>query len=115
MFKMTRVKLTSIGKIIIGIMFVILGVMSITHGEGIFVGLGFALTGVVVTGSHLYDIFSKKEVSNDQANVKVTDFYNEEEKRFDGKLRRLKALKDDGIISEEEYKLKRKQIFDDKW
>lgn len=115
MFERDRIKLKSIGNIIIGIMFVILGVTSITRGETVFVGLGFTLMGVVIAGSHLYDIFSKKEVSQYQANVEVTDSYQGEEKSFDEKLRKLKALKDDGIISEEEYKVKRKQILDDKW
>jgi len=30
-------------------------------------------------------------------------------------LRKLKALKDDGLINEEEYETKRKEILNDKW
>lgn len=115
MFKRDRIKLKSIGDIIMGIVLVLLGVASVTHGEGVFIGLIFALIGIVTTSGHLYGIFSKKEVSQYQANVEVTDSYQGEEKSFDEKLRKLKALKDDGIISEEEYKVKRKQILDDKW
>ncbi|MBI6871823.1 SHOCT domain-containing protein [Clostridium aciditolerans] len=115
MFERDRIKLKSIGDIIIGIMLAILGVTSITRGEGVFLGLIFVLIGIVTICSHLYDIFSKKEISQYQANVEVTDSYQGEEKSFDEKLRKLKALKEDGIISEEEYKVKRKQILDDKW
>ena len=110
MFKRNRTKFKLIHDVIYGILLAIFGVLSITHGEGIFVGLFFALIGILTTVFHLINIIRKKEVSQCKVNIEATDSQQEKEKSFDEKLRELKALKDDEIIREEEYQVKRKQI-----
>lgn len=37
------------------------------------------------------------------------------EKNFETKLRKLESLRKDGLITEEEYQKKRKEIMDEKW
>lgn len=114
MFKMDRVKLKSIGNMTLGIMLTILGVESIIH-ETVFGGLWYTLIGIVFTVTYIYDIFNKKGVPQYQSDAKANNSYKEKEKSFDEKLRTLKALKDDGLISEEEYEVKRREILNDKW
>lgn len=59
--------------------------------------------------------------------IDVVEMENEDESRsavsslggesmdFEAKLRKLEALRKDGILSEEEYQRKRKEILDQKW
>ena len=70
---------------------------------------------IVITGFHAYNVFSEKGFSEYQVDVEVTDSYQVKEESFDEKLRKLKALKDDGLINEGEYEVKRKEILNDKW
>lgn len=115
MFKWVRAKWTLISGLIIGIMLAIIGIKAVMNGEELFTGLGFTILAVVIIVSHLYDIFSGKWSSQYQVNIEATSSCHEKEECFDEKLRKLKALKDDGLISEEEYKAKRQEILDDKW
>lgn len=43
------------------------------------------------------------------------EFNDSDDLAFDEKLRRLEALKIEGLISESEYNQKRKEILEDKW
>lgn len=117
MFKRGRVKPSkgsSIVEMIGGIIFILIGVTIAIPMVGPF-GIFWTLMAVVITGSHAYNVFSEKGFSQYQVDVEVSDSYQEKAESFDGKLRKLKALKDDGLISEEEYELKRKEILSDKW
>ena len=97
-----------------GIIFIIIGLTIAIPMMGWF-GLLWTLFAVVITGSHAYNVFSKKGLSAYQVDVEVTDTYQKKELSFDEKMRRLKSLKDDELISAEEYELKRKEILNEKW
>lgn len=117
MFKRGRVrpsKGSSIVGMIGGIIFILIGITTVIPMAGLF-GMFWTLVAVVITGSHAYNVFSEKGFSQYQVDVEVTDSYQEKKESFDEKLRKLKALKDDGLISEEEYEVKRKEILSDKW
>jgi uncharacterized membrane protein (DUF106 family) len=117
MFKRGRVrpsKGSSIVGMIVGVIFIFIGVSTFIPMAGLF-GVLWTLMAVVITGSHVYNIFSEKGLSEYQVDVEVVDSYQKREESFDEKLRKLKALKDDGLINEEEYETKRKEILNDKW
>jgi hypothetical protein len=117
MFKSGRVrpsKGSSIAGMIVGMIFIIIGVTTGIIRAGLF-GLFWTLGAVVVTGFHAYNAFSEKGFSEYQVDVEVTDSYQIKEESFDEKLRKLKALKDDGLLDEEEYEEKRKEMLSDKW
>lgn len=117
MFKRGRVrpsKGASIVGMIGGIIFILIGITTVIPMAGLF-GVFWTLVAVVITCSHAYNVFSEKGFSRYQVDVEVTDSYQGKEESFDEKLRKLKALKDDGLINEEEYEVKRKEILNDKW
>ncbi|MGC8758230.1 MAG: SHOCT domain-containing protein, partial [Caldisericaceae bacterium] len=47
--------------------------------------------------------------------VEIDESDGQEGKDFETRLRKLEALRKDGLISEEEYKQKRKEIMEEKW
>jgi hypothetical protein len=117
MYKRGRVrpsKSASVGGMIVGIIFVIIGITEAIPHVGLF-GIFWTLVAVYITGSHAYNVFSEKGISQYQVDVEVTDTYQSKQDSFDDKLRKLKALKDDGLINDEEYEAKRNEILCDKW
>ncbi len=117
MYKRGRIrpsKSSSIAGMIGGIVFIIIGVTTVIPTFGMF-GIFWTLIAVGITGSHAYNIFSKKGLAHYQVDVEVIESNKEKVENFDEKLRKLKALKDDGIINEEEFIVKRKEILGDKW
>jgi hypothetical protein len=117
MYKRGRVrpsKGSSIVGMIGGIIFVLIGITVAIPMAGLF-GVFWTLIAVVITGSHAYNAFSEKGLSHYQVDVELTESCERKEESFDEKLRKLKALKDDGLLSDEEYELKRKEILNDKW
>ena len=117
MFKRGRVRLSkgaSIVGMIGGLIFVLIGVTTAIPSAGLF-GAFWTLIAVVITGAHAYNVFSEKGLSQYEVDVETGDSYEKKDETFDEKLRKLKGLKDDGIISEEEYEVKRREILNDKW
>lgn len=117
MFRRGRVrpsKGSSIVGMIVGLIFVIIGITTVIPGAGPF-GIFWTLIAVVITGSHAYNAFSEKGISYYQVDVDYRDEVKEIPEDFDTKLRKLKKLRDDGIINEEEYQTKKKQLLDQKW
>ncbi len=99
----------SIIGMIVGIVFVIIGISNISI-FGAF-GVLWTLIAIAITISHGYNAFSEKGISTYQMDIETDDTG----KDFDKKIRQLKALMDDGLITEEEYNIKRKEIIDEKW
>lgn len=115
MLKWIRMMLKPISSLILSILVAVVSIKAVMHDQERFIGLLFTIIAFVAIGGHLYDIFSGKWSSQYQVNIEATDSCHKKEKWFDEKLRKLKSLKDDGLISEEEYKVKRKEILDDRW
>lgn len=105
---------SSIAGMIVGVVFIIIGVTTIIPMAGVF-GVFWTLIAVIITGAHAYNVFSEKGISQYEVDVEVEDSYKRREESFDEKLRKLKALKDEGLLNEEEYEAKRKEMLSDKW
>ncbi|MEW9097049.1 MAG: SHOCT domain-containing protein [Clostridiaceae bacterium] len=111
MFKRGRVrpsKGSSLGGMLVGVIFVIIGFTIAIPDFGLF-GMFWTLMAVVITCTNAYNFFSKKGISYYEVDLES----NEED--FDSKLRKIKKLRDDGIINEEEYKLKKDEIMRERW
>lgn len=117
MFRRGRVrpsKGSSVVGMIVGVVFIFIGVTTVIPMAGMF-GVFWTLMALIITGSHAYNAFSEKGISHYEVDVDVNDSYREREVSFDEKLRKLKALRDDGVITEAEFEVKRKEILSDKW
>lgn len=117
MFKKVRVrpsKGSSVGGMIGGAVFILIGMIIVIPTFGLF-GVFWTLMAVVITGVHTYNVFSKKGLSQYQIDIESTDSDQKESESFDVKLRKLKALKDEGFLNDEEYEMKREEILQDKW
>jgi hypothetical protein len=117
MFRRGRVrpsKSSSVMGMVVGIIFVIIGVTTVIPGAGAF-GIFWTFGAIAITGFHAYNVFSEKGVSYYQVDVDYRDEVREVTEDFDSKLRKLKKLKDDGILSDEEYQAKKEQLLNEKW
>lgn len=75
-------------------------------------------------GGIIYSIIVLVSYSNDENKdisliatdvIDIKDKDNEKVMDFDERLRKLESLKKDHLITEEEYRLKREEIFKEKW
>lgn len=93
---------------ILGTVFVIIGFIIAVPNAGPF-GMLWTLMAIIITGTNAYNFFSKEGLSYYEVDLESTG------EDFDSKLRKIKKLKDDGIISEYEYNLKKDEIMREKW
>jgi cytochrome c-type biogenesis protein CcmH/NrfG len=79
---------------------------------------------IACIGGIIYSIRNLSTYSNEQKSklpATATDVIEIQSERetgtedFETKLRKLESLKKDGLITDEEYKQKRKEIMDKKW
>lgn len=108
-----------IGFLIFGIFFFSLlsGEPESEIGQGF---LSFWLLIVLLIGAYfVYSLvnYNKNDAAAAGGEIVISDSFNKKNNpdSFDDKLRKLEALKKDGLISEEEYQFKRKEILKDKW
>lgn len=73
------------------------------------------LIALLIAGSMLYNYFSKDASQAIGTEITFSDGETKESNSFDERLRKLEALRRDRLISEEEYRNKRKEIMDGKW
>ena len=105
--------------IIVGAAFFIFGLifLAVLIKEGSGIGVIFMIFWLFVVGIiiafNAYNLVRRKD---------IVDIETESEGRvndpgpdFDSKLRKLEGLKKDGLISEEEFRIKRDEIFRQKW
>lgn len=122
---------SAIGNIVGGILFIAFGIfassmlgfndsMGMDFGgpalnPGLFF-MGFGLVGGTV--SILYGLFAFKRGGIAEHEI-ITETLPEQETQAEGdpaeQLRKLKALADEGIISESEYAMKKREILNKKW
>ena len=93
---------------IAGTIFVFIGLIVVVPEFGAF-GVLWTLMAVGITGTNAYNFFSEKGISYYEIDLEPSD------EDFDSKLRKLKKLKEDEIISEEEYNIKKDEILREKW
>ena len=100
--------------IVVGAGFLVFGIafLVVLLGEGSQIGVAFmALWIAVVTviiAFNVYHLVTRKAVVEIDADTDA-------ESDFDAKLRKLERLKNDRLISEEEFRRKRAEILEQKW
>ncbi|WP_026888176.1 SHOCT domain-containing protein [Clostridium beijerinckii] len=78
-------------------------------------GVVWTLVAIGIGVANAINVFSENGVASFQIDVEDNESDEGKYKNFDEKLRKIKGLKEDGIISEEEYEAKRKEILNEKW
>lgn len=113
-------KPSSLLGMIVGIVFVFLGVTMAIPDFGVF-GVFWTLIAIGITGYHAYNFFGEKGVASWEIDIdngfKEVDkgFREENNGDFEIRLRKLNRLKEEGLITEEEFRKKREEILREKW
>jgi hypothetical protein len=94
---------------IAGIIFVMIGITMVIPNAGLF---GYAWTGiaVIITIANATNAFSDRGIANYEINVE--EHLTKEVDDFEVKLRKLNKLRNDGIITENEFIKQKEKIFD---
>ena len=103
-----------------GLIFVLIGLFIVIPNFGLF-GLFWTGIAILITVTHSVNAFGEKGIpteeiyieddNNYEHDVKVTrENLQEKSMDFEEKLRKLKSLRDDGIISDVEYEMKSLEI-----
>ena len=77
-----------------------------------FMVLWFIVLGVIIVYG-IYNLTSRKGVVEIDVEPKTPDAKAAPD--FDERLRKLEALKKDGLVTDEEYRIKRNEIMSEKW
>jgi hypothetical protein len=93
-----------VGMVVVGL-FVVLGLTIITPMFGAF-GLVWTAGAAAIAVFYAYNAFSDRGVSAYEVNVDSSGSVED----LDASLRKLAKLKDDGLLSEQEYEQKRAEI-----
>lgn len=134
-------KASSLLGMVVGVGFVVFGLVAFGGGDrggfggmagpefGAF-GLVWLLGAVGITGFHAYNYFSAEGASTVEWDIdlppgveQMTGAIRSGERapaggagdNFDTRLRKLEGLREDGLITEEEYQAKRASILGEKW
>lgn len=102
---------------VVGLVFVGLGLFVITPMFGAF-GLVWTLAAAAMTVFHAVNAFSDRGIATTEIDVDgLTSKLPSPKPKldFDERLRKLEALRSDGLISETEYQEKRRQMMDADW
>lgn len=95
---------------IVGIIFVFIGITQVSQ-FGPF-GIVWTLVAIGITGYYAYNAFSVNGTSIYEAEVQDG---SAESIDYDTKIRQLHRLREDDIISEEEYQKKKTELLNKKW
>ena len=98
-------KAASAGGMVAGCLFVLLGVTVIVPVFGIF-GMVWTAVAAAITVFYAYNLFSRRGASTYEVDVESRD--NVED--LDAGLRKLAKLKEDGLLTDQEYEQKRAEI-----
>jgi hypothetical protein len=98
-------KAASIVGMVIGGIFVVLGVAVVTPVFGAF-GLVWTAAAAAIALFYAYNAFSGRGLSTYEVNVDSPDSVQD----LDASLRQLAKLKEDGLLSEQEYEQKRAEV-----
>jgi len=98
-------KAASIVGMVIGSLFVLLGIVVIIPTFGVFGIVWTAVAGVIAL-FYAYNFFSNRGMSAYEIDVESSDGVED----LDTSLRKLAKLKDDGLLSDQEYEQKRAEV-----
>ena len=113
-------KPVSLFGMIVGIVFVFIGLFVAIPIAGMF-GVFWTLIAVGITGFQAYNFFGDKGVASWEididtgANAETNNQSTSVSGDFETRLRKLNRLKEDGLITEEEFQKKREEILREKW
>lgn len=113
-------KPASLFGMIVGIVFVFIGLFVAIPSAGMF-GVFWTLIAVGITGFQAYNFFGDKGVASWEididtgANAEMNNRSVSVSGDFETRLRKLNRLKEDGLITEEEFQKKREEILREKW
>ena len=93
-----------------GAVFVIIG-LSLMPMMGMF-GIIWTLFAVAISGLHAYNFFSNRGVASWEIDI---DSASNVQENFEERLRKLNKLKEDGLITEDEFEKKRTEIMKSEW
>ncbi len=102
-------KPASVMGVVVGGLFIVLGVTQVMPMAGGF-GIIWTLMAVGITATHAFNLFSKGGVATDEVEFKV-----ERTGDFEERLRKLERLRQDGLLTEQEYQQKRTEILGQQW
>lgn len=109
-------KSASLMGMIVGAIFVVIG-LTIVSNFGWF-GVVWTLLALGITIGHAVNFFGNRGVSSWDVEIpqpEQSELHNGQLEDFETRLRRLERLRDDGLISEEEYQQKRSEMLSEKW
>ncbi|MDO6654391.1 SHOCT domain-containing protein [Anaerobacillus sp. 1_MG-2023] len=113
-FRVKPSKVSSMIGMIAGFLFVIIGIAFVSQ-IGAF-GIVWTVLAIIITGYHALNVFSKDGVSTYQAEVDHDDDNHVTSNQdYESKIRQLHRLKEDHIITDEEYQKKKAELLDRKW
>ena len=113
-------KPVSLFGMIVGIVFVFIGLFVVIPSAGMF-GVFWTLIAVGITGFQAYNFFGDKGVASWEididtgANAETNNQSTSVSGDFETRLRKLNSLKEDGLITEEEFQKKREEILREQW
>lgn len=113
-------KPSSLFGMIIGIIFVCLGLVFVVPNFGLF-GVFWTLIALGMTCYQAYNFFGDKGVASwevdidDGLDLERDDTTMPARADFEVKLRKLYRLREDGLITEEEFRQKREEILRERW
>ena len=96
-----------------GAVFVIIG-FSLIPTMGVF-GIIWTLMALAIGGLHAYNFFSNRGVASWEIDVDSNNGTANREGDFEARLRKLNKLKEDGLITENEFEKKRIEIMKSEW
>jgi len=106
---------------VVGVLFVILGLtvfIPLTNAAGFPASIFAIIWTVIAAAGTLYygiNLFRRGGVSSYDIDVETTPAEATDEPDFDEKLRKLAELKQDGLLSSEEYLAKRAELMRQRW
>ncbi|GEM03663.1 hypothetical protein HMI01_06510 [Halolactibacillus miurensis] len=103
----------------VGLVFVFIGFVMVLPTFGAF-GIIWVLVTIGITVMHGINAFTQKGVATHRVDVTTeantsTEAIKQSDDSFDEKLRKLHQLKQEGILTDEEYEEKKKQMLKEKW
>ncbi|KIL53759.1 hypothetical protein KP77_00200 [Jeotgalibacillus alimentarius] len=97
-----------------GIAFLILGITVAIPQFGLF-GVIWTLIAAGITIFHAINAFSDKGVSEYDVNIEDQPLSNTTGDSYEEKIRQLHRLKEEGLITEEEFQKKKTELLNEKW
>jgi hypothetical protein len=98
-------KAVSVVGLVVGGLFVVLGIAVVVPTFGAFGLLWTAVAGVIAL-FYAYNLFSRRGLSAYEVDVQSPGSVDD----LDASLRKLARLKDDGLLSEQDYEQKRAEV-----